>query len=444
NNPTTNPTLNGANPTNPGNSGQDVPPPPNTATGPGVDDTPPPPQNTALDPNAVPADAAPEEPPAVEAPRKPTREELRQARLELVRKMAESIPALRPGEAPLEYTVQPGDTLWDISDQLLDDAMWWPRLWVLNPDVTDPDQIEPGLRLVFYPSTAANAPELLVQDAIDPFGAPKVDLATLQTFKMDIKRWSGPTGEIIDASTLPPDQDVLVVGEPMANAGFLFRLPGFFSYSSVGDVGEIVSNANSPLLAGQGQNLIARFDDRTPSPGERFLVLREIPSLSGLTSVRPDGVLYSHTGTVGVVRTASSGYVVMVAEDGGSHISPSDILVPANKNLYVPVDLNSAGRPNSAPAFVVATESGTHQTAGPGIAVYLQGPDGRNPFSVGDDVELFMPMGSITGFGNEIAGREKVAVARIVDATPESAVGVIVKASREVTVGASTLPDMLD
>ena len=101
--------------------------------------------------------------------------EKQKQRLELARKMAENIPPLNPGEAPAEYTVQPGDTLWDISDQLLDDAMWWPRLWVLNPEIQDPDAIEPGMKILFYPSVAGEAPALVVRDNLDGFGAPKID-----------------------------------------------------------------------------------------------------------------------------------------------------------------------------------------------------------------------------------------------------------------------------
>ena len=441
-----NPSLNGGN--NPlinnqiGKS-ENPAPPPNTAPGPDAADAPPPPANTTVDPAAVPPSnsAAIETPQTEEKPRKLTRAERRKARLELVKKMAESIPALRPGEAPLEYTVQPGDTLWDISDQLLDDSMWWPRLWVLNPEVEDPDRIEPGMRLVFYPSTADKAPDLLVENYVDPFGPPKVELATLQTFSMDVKRWIGPNGEIIDPNTLQGDQHLLSVGEAMLNTTYIFRLPGFYGDSNINQVGEVVSNPNAPMISGQGQILVGTFS-RPPGPGERFLALRETPHISELDPAQPTGNLYNHTGTVGVVRTSPSGYTTLVAEDNASNISPSDILVPANKNLYVPIDPNSVGRPNQAPAYVVATESGSFQSAGPGMAVYLQGQNGGNPFNVGDDVELFMPHGSSFGFDDEIISREKVAVARIVDTTPDSAVGVILKASREVMAGASTTPDM--
>jgi hypothetical protein len=451
--------LGGDNPPNTGAS--EIPPPPeptpaaqpkNAVSGPDAGSIPPPPETPKVDPNAVTPAAGPAGAPAAPVPeaapltaaekRKLAREEKRKARLELIKKMAESIPALREGEAPLEYTVQPGDTLWDISDQLLDDASWWPKLWVLNPELTDPDKIEPGTRLLFYPATKTDGPELAAGNSPEPISEPKVELATLQTFNMDVQSDKRPKGELIDPSSIDKYQNLLIIGDPMLTATYMFRVPGFYA-SGVDPVGEIISDANSPMLAGQGQNLIARFDRQTPRPGERYLVIRETPIFTNLDPIRPDGNLFTHTGTVGVVRVSASGYATLVAEEASSHIAPSDLLIPLNKNLYVPVNPASAGRPNQAAGFVVATEGGSYQSAGPGIAVYLQSAGGRNPFQVGDDVELYMPSGSTFGFtDNELTERENVATARIVEAGPDSAVGVILRARREVTAGASTVPNI--
>ena len=37
-----------------------------------------------------------------------------------------------------EYTVVKGDTLWDICDFYFRDPRQWPRIWALNPHVTNP------------------------------------------------------------------------------------------------------------------------------------------------------------------------------------------------------------------------------------------------------------------------------------------------------------------
>jgi hypothetical protein len=59
-----------------------------------------------------------------------------------------SLKAVSKSKEPEEYIIQKGDTLWDISDEKLEDTFLWPKLWNVNPDIDNPDFIYPGSTII--------------------------------------------------------------------------------------------------------------------------------------------------------------------------------------------------------------------------------------------------------------------------------------------------------
>ena len=62
--------------------------------------------------------------------------------------------------APDNYTIQPGDTLWEISGRFLGNANYWPRLWSINDQITNPHWIYPGNRIAFRMGTLVEPPQV--------------------------------------------------------------------------------------------------------------------------------------------------------------------------------------------------------------------------------------------------------------------------------------------
>lgn len=65
---------------------------------------------------------------------------------------------LSAGGTPEYYVVQKGDTLWEISSRFLGNSAYWPRLWSINEQVTNPHWIYPGNRIVFRMGTLLEPP----------------------------------------------------------------------------------------------------------------------------------------------------------------------------------------------------------------------------------------------------------------------------------------------
>ncbi len=60
------------------------------------------------------------------------------------------------------YTVVKDDWLWKISKQLFGSGFYYPKIWSLNPYITNPHEIEPGMVLLFDTGTASKLPEIRV------------------------------------------------------------------------------------------------------------------------------------------------------------------------------------------------------------------------------------------------------------------------------------------
>ena len=69
---------------------------------------------------------------------------------------------LASGEAPVEYRIEPGDTLHDICEQLLGEASYWPKLWAMNDAIKNPHFVYPNFVLQFFPGDANRPPAMRV------------------------------------------------------------------------------------------------------------------------------------------------------------------------------------------------------------------------------------------------------------------------------------------
>jgi LysM repeat protein len=72
-----------------------------------------------------------------------------------------------------DYTVEKGDTLWDISNKELQDPFLWPKVWKENPEVKNPDRIYPNQNIkiplhLLQKEVAPQPPKPVVKPVIKP------------------------------------------------------------------------------------------------------------------------------------------------------------------------------------------------------------------------------------------------------------------------------------
>lgn len=99
-------------------------------------------------------------------------------------------------DAPSQYVVKKGDTLWDISAVFLRDPWFWPEIWYVNPQVANPHLIYPGdvLNLVY----------------VD--GKPRVTLERAGAMRLSPEVRSNPLSGAV--RTIPYDLLMNFVGRP--------------------------------------------------------------------------------------------------------------------------------------------------------------------------------------------------------------------------------------
>ena len=105
-------------------------------------------------------------------------------------------------ESGLYYTIQKGDTLWDLSEHFFDSAWIWPDLWEKNQEIANPHWIYPGERIRLYsreeletmvrPETEAAGPE----EAIQPLESPYYLYSAIDSVGFIRKKPVSPSGTI--------------------------------------------------------------------------------------------------------------------------------------------------------------------------------------------------------------------------------------------------------
>lgn len=350
------------------------------------------------------------------------------------------------GEAPEEYKVEPGDTLFDICDQMLDEAAYWPKLWALNPEIKNPHFIFPNMRLKFYPGDDETPPYLQVVSEDDVIPIDKGDLdeqeliAEKVIFPGDPEAQEGFLTEVIGPSQVDELQDsFLMSGRRFEGTEVAVQVPGFiFSEEKDPAAYVVAGRAGESNLAETHQAVVEASSG--VSVGTLYTVLRKGGEVYSPETGDSVGYRYFFVANMRIDRAIEDGLYVGTVQNTRLGVYPDDLLVSfISTNRTVPIG-SGIGALSNVSATIVGFEGPLQEIGAVGSFAFFDkgNGDGVQP---GMYVPIFGTPGYLTssfGSGDLPVDYEFLGVARIVDSTDAGSVGYIMKTVKEFRIGDRT------
>ena len=166
-----------------------------------------------------------------------------------------------------EYVVQPGDTLWGICERIVGAGYLWPRVWAMNPEMTNPNWIYPGDMVRFYPSS-----QPLPHSSGDPaLAAREPTSETSDIAKTDVASSAGEQPLVEVVKLRAPARVDVIDRRRRAFAGM------FVSAQQMQEAGVLTNAVADKVLLANGDLVYITFPEGAAvSAGDRFMVYRTL------------------------------------------------------------------------------------------------------------------------------------------------------------------------
>ena len=360
---------------------------------------------------------------------------------------------LAPGEAPEFYLVEDGDTMFDVCSQLIDDGNYWPKLWSLNPDVRNPHFIFPGMKLAFYSGDSDSPPfmEVVSEDEIVPVekgGLAETELVSDTSVSIANGSEGGSVKvlqSIDDPSPVPivgpgdinaesdAQDGVIYTGRYSPADDLSFTIPAFYFAEDIQSLGEVVSGVSGQRLIGDERKVYIKTENDL-RPGV-YTVLRKTGRVSSLVSDDEIGFRYEFAGHIRVLRKNSSGLMEASVFESRTGLQAEDVVVNFMSTHRRVNNISSSGPVATARSSVIGFAESGQRTGGKGDIIFLE----KSGLSVGGFYSIFgaYHYRDIRHLRDDasVDALPLIGIARVIEITGESAIGVIIEGNSEVRVG---------
>ena len=167
-------------------------------------------------------------------------------------------------ETGFYYTVQKGDTLWDLSQKFSDTPWQWPELWQENNQISNPHRIYPGERIRLYRRRGAHG-----------YGDGEGD--DQKKSAEDSLRMT----KMIDFHYAAIERVGFIRKDPVASQGAIFKVEGRMEMISSGDLVYIRPAEKSTL-----------------NPGDKFTIYRTLKPIKDRNTNNYIGIQHYLLGAV--------------------------------------------------------------------------------------------------------------------------------------------------
>lgn len=264
-------------------------------------------------------------------------------------------------KAKLEkYEVQKGEYLWKISQKLFGSGFYYSKIWALNPQITNPHEIEPGTILSFDTGTADALPNVQVGEFTeDEFIPSKGGGAYTSVSEKDRPGWLQERKKLIDQGVYfqfaseetyedlerlekqqknteyekydPPMSEIKISepGEQYDDSGFDktskivfnykegFFLNTFVTTNVLQDLGEIKATPKEAVFIHKHDTIYVNFDKAAKvKPGDMFTVYTSGGEVKHIISDR-SGFVYTTTAQIRAVKKIDDVWECIVVEQSG-------------------------------------------------------------------------------------------------------------------------------
>lgn len=356
-----------------------------------------------------------------------------------------NIKALSEGEAPEFYKVEPGDTLTDVCDQLLDEPGYWPKLWSFNSEIKNPHYIWPGMNLKFYSGDEANPPYLQISnaDSMVPTNKDGLSMASLVDSPFQIAPL--PQKKVEQGFEIDPDSviDVLDVttdssdidyfGSPFVPTEMQVNIPAFIFEDTQSALGTVFTGAEANINSGVGNQVVIEDEDGL-NPGTIYSVIRYSGKVSAFSGSGTVGYRYEYAGKIAMQNKMNDDdYYLATVIESDRGIQPGDIIVPyiANRRT-VPIS-DQFVKGSDASGEVVGFDFEESQIGATGNFVFIAGIN----TSPGTLINLYR---NTFGFAStrehtDLVNLQHAAIAKVLDVKADVATAYIVSSKDAVALG---------